>query len=216
MNPQLRPATLLFLLAGLGAQNPPPSHPPCAGDRCVDPRDAAEWSTDGQVLACAVEVGDVAATPCPKSTPDAVATGLAVAAAIRQLWILDSRGVITMCQLTMPPTPLAAVATGLVGTATCAPTALALDERHRLVFYTCVDFERGQTELFVAPMAQPGQWLDRRVLPAACSSITGLSTDGAHQTLQLTNGERTFAMRYCVAENSRLIQWIGPPSELMP
>ncbi|MBK8098016.1 MAG: hypothetical protein IPK26_12965 [Planctomycetes bacterium] len=204
-----RPFPRLFaaclLAGGLLAQQPPPpaapaSKPPYAGDHCSKPGSSATWRTDGTLLTWHGCPGhDGQAMPCPKSAPEAVATGLAVLASVQQLWVLDSAGVITICQLSSPPTPVQTIATGLTATPTAGPSALALDERNRLAFYVWTDFATGRSELRVAPLATADQPFHRQdVTPQtpAAHPITGLRIDAARQTLQLTDGQTTWSMRY--------------------
>lgn len=152
--------------------------------------------------------------PCPKSAPETVATGLAVLASVQQLWILDSAGIITICQMSSPPTPLQTIATGLTATPTAGPSALALDERNRLAFYVWTDFTTGRSELRVAPLATADQPFHRQdITPRAASAhpITGLRIDATHQALQLTDGQATWSMRYHTGADARSIAFDTAP-----
>lgn len=212
-------ATCLWAGHLLAQQPSPPAaptgHPPYAGDRCDHDDERAAWTTDGTRLTrhgCPGQDG--LSMPCPKSAPDAVATGLAVLASVQQLWVLDSAGVITICQMSSPPTPLQTIPTGLTGTATAGPSALALDERNRLAFYVWTDFATGRSELRVAPLATADQPFHRQdVTPKAAAPhpITGLRIDAARQTLQLTDGQATWSMRYRTGADTRSIAFDGAP-----
>lgn len=174
-----------------------------AGGSAWDSGNAALWVTNGQQLgrfavgSCATQCGLV---PCPKSSPTAEATGMDLHDGTGELWVIDDAGIITRATNTCPPVALTPTYnTGLGPTGFWRTSAIGIDELRGLVFYSTADFQLGQGQIYVAPIANPGAWFastpvfDCFPIPTL---ITGLAVDAGNAAIYWTNGRGTFRWTY--------------------
>lgn len=177
--------------------------PPYAGGTGWDPVRSAAWVTNGLLLAqiddnCGVQCPPM---PIPGIGPNAIATGLEVVESQNMLLVLDSLGNLMSFTNTCPPNPINICNTGLMpGPGPQVTTGLAVDEGQGLVFMSYPDFGTGANWVIVSLLANPCQLVFRFQVPVcpgfALGPITGLGCDWCRQTLYVTDGINTVALRY--------------------
>ncbi len=186
---------------------PPAPAIPFAGGTAWDPIRNAAVVSNGFLIAevdpntCAVICPP---SPAPTVSPNAVVTGLEFVETLNQIWMLDSFGALTQMQYACPPVVLSVCNTGLPLTATNATGGLAVDEVHRIVFYSYTDWVANTNVIHIASMANPCL-TTQIVVPFSCLTttplrgITGLAADGCRSQLYITDGVQTICWRYAVA-----------------
>lgn len=174
--------------------------PATAGGTAWDPIHSGAWISNGQFLACVDDACNYLCTPfaVPGMNPNNFIAGLEVVESRNELWLVDSNDTLRVYSLTCPPVPLRSCQVVFIDP-TLVSTGLAVDELGGQVFYSRFQPVTGSTVIAYADLATPCQVVSGTLLPScgtALSDSTGLACDAGTETLYVTDGLRTQALRY--------------------